>query len=74
MIQIFEGESSFYCPQDPSSAVDVPMGLKKDAAVTVLVQVYLPLHWFVHLDTAIYAHLMWQHVVAWFTRQIWWAY
>ena len=38
-MQVFEGESIFHCPSSPSPSADVPMTLKKDAAVTVLVQV-----------------------------------
>ncbi|KAL0033983.1 hypothetical protein WJX79_001201 [Trebouxia sp. C0005] len=37
--QIFEGESIFYYPQSPSPEVEVPMALKKDAAVTVSIKV-----------------------------------
>lgn len=37
--QIFEGESVFHYPQSPSAEVEVPMALKKDAAVTVMIKV-----------------------------------
>lgn len=39
-VQVFENESVFYYPNAPSPEVEVPMALKKDAAVTVLIKVY----------------------------------
>lgn len=38
-LQIFEGESIFYYPQVPSASVEVPLALKRDAAVTVMIKV-----------------------------------
>ena len=38
-VQVFEGESVFYYPQNPAAEVEVPMLLKKDAAVDVSIKV-----------------------------------
>lgn len=38
-LQIFEGESIFYYPKVPSPNVEVPLALKRDAAVTVMIKV-----------------------------------
>ena len=38
-VQVFDGESFFYYPRPPSSQVEVPLSLKKDAAVNMLVKV-----------------------------------
>ena len=38
-VQVFDGESFFYCPRPPASQVEVPLSLKKDAAVSMLIKV-----------------------------------
>ena len=38
-VQIFEGESIFHYPQTPSANVEVPLVLKRDAAVSVSIKV-----------------------------------
>ena len=38
-MQVFGGESFFYYPRPPASQVEVPLNLKKDAAVNMLVKV-----------------------------------
>ena len=38
-VQVFDGESFFYYPRPPASQVEVPLNLKKDAAVNMLVKV-----------------------------------
>lgn len=38
-VQVFEGESMFHYPQTPSAKVEVPLALKKDAAVSVMIKV-----------------------------------
>ena len=38
-LQVFEGESIFHYPQAPSANVEVPLALKRDAAVTIMIKV-----------------------------------
>ena len=38
-MQVFDGESFFYYPRPPASQAEVPLNLKKDAAVNMLVKV-----------------------------------
>lgn len=38
-LQVFEGESVFHYQQTPSANVEVPLALKRDAAVTVMIKV-----------------------------------
>ena len=58
-MQVFEGESVFHYQQAPSANVEVPLALKRDAAVTVMIKVRNP--FLIDIPLGSFASVAWRH-------------